>query len=151
MNNNKSIVSCKQGFTLIELLVVVLIVGILAAVAVPQYQVAVGKSRYMQLILLGKAVYNAQMIYYTAHGSYATKIQDLDLDFQFPASVEYRLADGYAQFWYKESDSLRYFVFFPQKTGECRVVIKNELSKKICRSVTGKELRDLGSYWSVYF
>ena len=86
MNSNKSKISCKQGFTLIELLVVVLIIGILAAVAVPQYQKAVLKSRFATVKEMAQSLANAEEVYYLANGKYTADFEALDID--LPPSEE---------------------------------------------------------------
>ena len=84
MNNKNT----RRGFTLIELLVVVLITGILAAVAVPQYQKAVKLSQYRQQIVLGDAFAKAQTLYYLENGSYAKDLSDLSISFPTPDRVD---------------------------------------------------------------
>lgn len=71
----------KKGFTLIELLVVVLIIGILSAVALPQYQKAVAKSRYTQLVTAGKSLKDAMEVYYMANGNYPDFWHQLDIEY----------------------------------------------------------------------
>ena len=82
----------KCGFTLIELLVVVLIIGILSAVALPQYQTAVDKARYAKIIPMTRALKDAAEVYYLANGTYQFKINDIDL--QGPAGCTFPAADN---------------------------------------------------------
>ena len=76
----KNKMKTNKGFTLIELLVVVLIIGILAAIAVPQYQLAVAKSKFSTLKEATIALKNAQEIYYLQNGTYAIRFDLLDIN-----------------------------------------------------------------------
>ena len=89
----------KQAFTLIELLVVVLIIGILAAVAVPQYQKAVWKSRFATIKHIAKTIAAAEEVYYLATGSYTDRIQNLDIEIPTPERTSE--VESYGTYYYK--------------------------------------------------
>ena len=80
MNNSWSKMRCIKGFTLLELLVVVLIIGVLAAVALPQYRMSVAKSKYATMKHLVDALVKAEEVYYLGKGEYTNKIEKLDIN-----------------------------------------------------------------------
>ena len=69
----------KKGFTLIELLVVVLILGILAAMAMPQYFKAVERSRMTEAVTLLANIAQAQQRKYMQVNKYTTAFSGLDV------------------------------------------------------------------------
>ena len=71
----------RKGFTLFELLVTVLIIGILAAIALPQYQKVVTKSRAAQLRDAVSAMARASDRFFIMSGYRSTSFEQLDIDY----------------------------------------------------------------------
>lgn len=87
----------KNGFTLIELLVVVLIIGILAAAAVPQYQKTVRKTRMMAELLIPamRSLKAAEERYYLANSSYTNDFESLDITIPLIKDITLRYGWSY--------------------------------------------------------
>ena len=136
---------CKRAFTLIELLVVVLIVGILTAVAVPQYQLAVDKSKYTSLMPVIRAIKNAQEIYFLENGEYATSINELNIT--VPQTVRYAfLPDSVAGYIYHNNilqNTLTISYDHSGFSGAERMACfayTGPRSERLCKSIAGKNL-----------
>ena len=86
------------GFTLIELLVVVLIIGILSAIALPQYQKAVEKARLATWMPFVQFIYNAEEAYYLANGTYTDDLEALGV-YPPQSGCTYKTNDQYGKYY----------------------------------------------------
>ncbi len=84
----KLTLSGARGFTLIELLVVVLIIGILATVALPQYIYTVKASRVKSKLPMLRALLDAQQRHFLATGAGTTDLEQLDTRFDYNSSED---------------------------------------------------------------
>jgi len=74
----------RKGFTLLELIIVVVIIGILASLAIPQYMATVERSRAAEGVVLIGAVRRSNMRYRAEHGTYTTTETRLDYIIETP-------------------------------------------------------------------
>jgi prepilin-type N-terminal cleavage/methylation domain-containing protein len=110
----------KKGFTLVELMVVIVIIGVLAAVAIPKFSAATNKAKtsefptILSTIVSGEKTFNAEMDRYVActqvqladtlgidlapkyFGYKVVAISDIGTDFQAQADVSLSYGDAVA-------------------------------------------------------
>lgn len=67
----------RKGFTLIELMVVIVIVGILAAVAIPKFINASQKAKASEFPTVLSAIYSGELAYQAQSGTFVTSLQAL--------------------------------------------------------------------------
>ena len=153
----------RAGFTLIELLVVVLILGILAAVAMPSYRRAVATARVGTLLPLMRSISDAENRFYMANNRYTRSFSSLDIsmpsggelitmsngneamvyaDFHCYFYTEEAAARGSASSLYcvsKKVSGLRIEKYFGAQYFICWADKNNEEANVICQNISGRD------------
>ncbi len=162
IKDNLNIFQSSKGFTLLELLVVVLIIGILAGIALPQYQMAVGKAKFSELKNITKSIAGAMQRYYLTNDKYPQAAKDLDVNFNITSGNEskwfYINNEISCGFWSGENETpyvtcgkeifkTKINLYINRDTARPEICLANSLDKndkanRLCKKETGKSNND---------
>ncbi|MCR5505266.1 MAG: prepilin-type N-terminal cleavage/methylation domain-containing protein [Elusimicrobiaceae bacterium] len=154
-----SILNSGKGFTLIELLVVVLIIGILAAIALPQYQNVVRKARFAEAQVVLRALGDAAARFYLSNENGFNSLEDLDVDISTESKkwdiyqddcagpgcrfiAEPKWEEDYA-IWYNGQG----YEDNPDLNGKFICVSHNDEGKRKCKQLGGSEWDEDDNYY----
>ena len=164
----------KSGFTLIEMLIVVLIIGILAAIVLPQYRLAVIKSKYSTIKTMTQELVSAGERYYLATGNRPSKFSDLDISFNnvtgidtsaitFPNGNTCSMWGGQYTLSTQQCIACRTYIsgilfafykYFSWKKASDAILVystdANDVFNKFCKQETGNNAGTVGSSYRAY-
>ena len=174
----RKIKNSKKGFTLLELLVVVLIIGILAGIALPQYKKIILKANLHKGISFVASLYQAQQLYYLNHSTFAKNLTGLDITLpdgctDTGISSGYMYKCSFGRFYCDDTDSANIYFLVPKQTisyvkylkdtenepanitfkaGQeyCFARPNNQIAQDVCQNMGGTYIGELNNVWKYY-